>query len=162
MADTNKQIVQQFYAALNDRDIAEIRSLYHPKAVYKDEIFALTYKEIVALWFTSMQPEMDLVVELESIDQHRDTIRTSWTISYTITSIKKRITLKETGEFKLKDGLIIHHTDTYSFHSWCYQAFGLIGKLASWSNWMKNKVRNQALKSISAHIYTANSVGHGL
>lgn len=120
--------------------------------------FSLNYREILALWYSSMKPDMDLKVKVDSIEQHQDFVVTNWTISYTITSINKRITLDEIGRFEFEDGLIVRHTDAYSFYSWCTQAFGVAGMLASWSNWLRNKVRNQAYSSINANIYVANSM----
>ena len=158
MPANQTHIVEQFYAALNAKDLLTLRSLYHPKAEYNDEIFSLNYKEILALWYSSMQPEMELVAEVHSIDQQKESIVTHWTISYTIASINKRITLDEVGRFEFQDGLIIRHTDEYSFYRWCAQAFGVAGMLASWSKWLRKKVRNQAYSSINANIYAANSM----
>lgn len=134
-----------------------LRSLYHPKAEYMDELFSLKYREILALWYSCMLPEMKLEVKVKSIEQFKDVVVTKWTISYTISSINRRITLDEIGRFEFEDGLIIRHTDKYSFHSWCTQALGVAGMLASWSKWLRSKVRNQAYSSISANLYAANS-----
>lgn len=60
MPSNHIHIVEQFYASLNNKDFKTLKSLYHPKAEYNDELFSLNYREILALWYSSMKPDMDL------------------------------------------------------------------------------------------------------
>lgn len=149
------EIVKEFYEALNKRDYKIVNGLYHSEAKYRDEIFDFNGIEIHALWYNATLPEMDISVKLESIREEGDKVITEWEMRYTLDIIKRRINLKEKGVFEFKDEKIYRHTDTYDFWAWCTQAFGAIGRVMGWSNWLRNRVRNQARKSVLTHLYSA-------
>lgn len=50
---------------------------------------------------------------------------------------------------RFKDAQIIEHTDEFDLYKWSRQAFGVQGLLLSWSGFMKNKIRHQALTNLN-------------
>ena len=149
------KIVEGFYEALNKGDYQFVNSLYHSNASYKDELFELKGVEIHALWYSAVQPDLNLSVELKSIKEVDGRVITEWVMNYTLDIINRRISLNEKGTFIFKGDKIIEHIDEYDFWSWCTQAFGIIGKSLGWSNWLRKRVRNQARKSVLANLYAA-------
>lgn len=149
------QIVKEFYKALSKGDYQKVNSLYHDDAKYRDEIFDLRGKEINALWYTATRPEMNLIAHCKSLKVDGDRVTTDWNISYTIDTLNRKVELDETGVFQFQDGKIINHKDSYDFWSWCAQSLGFIGKALGWSQWLKNRVRNQAKKSVLSNMYAA-------
>ncbi len=149
------ELVKDYYQALNNGDYKKLSKLYHKKASYNDPIFSFQGKEILALWYTSTRPEMNMKAVIHAIEEEKDVVKTEWTVSYTIPTLKKRISLNEIGVFRFEENKIIAHSDDYSFYDWCKQAFGLIGVVFGWSNWLKQKVQRQARKSVLANLYAA-------
>ena len=156
MSENLKQIVHTFYEAVNKGDYDTLRDLYHPKAVYKDELFSVKGKDVHVLWYSALQPEYKLTAVCNSVELIDNTVISHSEVSYYIPSVNKKIHLKKKGTFKFEKERIIHHVDVYSFKSWCIQTFGIVGFLFWWTRWLKRRVQLQAHKSISVNIYSAH------
>ena len=150
----NSDKVKDFFKALNQGDYKSANELYHPNAIYEDEIFSFKGFEIHALWYTATRPGMDMSADCISIEEVGDKVICIWKMSYTIDSINRKIELQEKATFFFDGDKVIKHIDEYDFWSWCIQAFGLPGRLFGWSKWLRNRVRFQAKKSVLANLYT--------
>jgi hypothetical protein len=62
------------------------------------------------------------------------------------------------AQFEFRDGLILHHRDTFDLHRWLSQALGLTGKLLGWLPPMQAKVRAAAAAGL-AKFSEANPAG---
>jgi hypothetical protein len=53
--------------------------------------------------------------------------------------------------FKIEDGKISQHTDSFDFYKWARQAFGLTGLLLGWTTFFKSKVQKNAMGSLEKY-----------
>lgn len=56
----------------------------------------------------------------------------------------RRVQNKIDASFSFRDGLIVHHRDSFDFYRWSRMALGPVGAALGWSPIVKNQVRAQA------------------
>lgn len=53
-------------------------------------------------------------------------------------------------EMFCKNGKIVEHSDSFNFYKWASQSLGITGLLIGWTSLIKNKIRNTAMKNLTA------------
>jgi hypothetical protein len=53
---------------------------------------------------------------------------------------------------RLKDGIIIEHSDAFNYYKWCRQAYGLVGLVFGWSGYMHKKISLGARKQLRKYM----------
>jgi hypothetical protein len=71
-----------------------------------------------------------------------------WNAQYLFSKTGRKVNNKIKAHMRLKDGLIIEHTDAFDFYKWTRMAMGLPGFLFGWSNFMQGKIQKGARKGL--------------
>jgi ketosteroid isomerase-like protein len=148
-ADANAAAVTRFYEAFNRHDGAAMAALYHPDAVFEDPAFGvLRGSQIGAMWKKLAAAAPDLAVKSSNVVGTPTGARAHWDADYTFLTGQKVHNSVE-GSFVFKDGLIMKHTDSFSFPAWAGQALGL-SKLGGFGDWLAKSSVTQGVMQWAA------------
>jgi hypothetical protein len=143
---TNEETINRFYSAFQQLDYATMQSCYHSEAVFSDPVFGLLDgNETRAMWEMLCKRAKDFSLVYGNIRLLDDEYATcDWTASYLFSKTNRRVVNKCKAHMRLKDGLIIEHSDAFAFYSWIRQALGLPGLVLGWTRFMHRRVQMQA------------------
>jgi ketosteroid isomerase-like protein len=148
--DPNKQTIEIFYTAFQNLDHKTMNSCYSPDIVFSDPVFGvLKGDEVKAMWEMLCTNARDLSLnfsDIEAIDEEYYTCR--WTASYTFSKTGKKVVNHIKAFMRLKNGVIIEHSDAFRLSTWIGQALGLKGVMLGWTGFMKRAVQKNARKSL--------------
>jgi hypothetical protein len=71
-----------------------------------------------------------------------------WLASYSFSKTGQRVNNRIQAAFTFKDGLIYVHHDEFDLWRWSRMALGVSGVLLGWSPLLKNKIHQNARKSL--------------
>ena len=149
MSDSNKQLIEHFYAAFANTDAKEMAGCYHEDIHFSDPIFPdLKGKSAGNMWTMLCERSADVEVESSQISASGDSGKAHWDATYTFSATGREVQNKIDAEFEFRDGLIIRHRDSFDLWKWTRMALGPIGVVLGWSPIVKNKVRAQAAKEL--------------
>ncbi len=147
---TNKQLITNFYTAFQKRDYATMQSCYADHATFSDPVFQnLNSQEVKAMWEMLCKNGKDLELVFEDVAAEGNKGSASWTASYTFSATRNKVVNHISAKFDIEDGKIVRHNDHFSFYKWAGQALGITGWLLGWTPFMKNKVRQMAMKNLA-------------
>ena len=72
-----------------------------------------------------------------------------WIANYTFSQTGNKVENRIKANFEFENGKIVKHVDEFDFYKWSSQALGFTGKLLGWTSFLKNKVRQTAMKSLT-------------
>jgi ketosteroid isomerase-like protein len=151
MADSDKKLIERFYAAFDAHDGETMARLYAPDARFSDPVFPdLRGERPGQMWKMLTGASEDLRVELlehEAADGHG---QAHWRAHYTFTQTGRPVVNDVRASFRFEDGLIAEHRDDFDFHRWARQALGPVGLLLGWTPIVRNSVREKAAKRLDA------------
>ena len=104
------------------------------------------------MWRMLTASSDDLRVELleHEADDARGTAH--WRASYTFSRSGRPVVNDIHASFRFENGLIVEHTDSFSFYRWARQALGTSGLLLGWTPMLRNKVRGQAAAGLEKFV----------
>jgi ketosteroid isomerase-like protein len=148
--NNNEKLIEKFYTALQKVDAASLNACYSNDIVFFDPMFDLLKgNEVRAMWEMLCKNAKDFSLEFDTIKDVGDGYyNCNWRASYNFSKTGRRVINNGKAYMKIENGLIIEHSDGWSFHGWSAQAIGILGKLLGWSSFFKNKVKNNARKSL--------------
>ncbi len=153
----NEALIHQFYTAFQQKDVKTMQSSYDDHAIFNDAVFInLDAQQIRAMWQMLLSRSGDMVMDFRNVREEGGRVRAYWEARYTFTATGKKVVNKINAEFEIKDGKIVKHTDTFNFHRWARQAFGIGGLLLGWTNVFKEKVRQTAKKKLDEYMLKSN------
>jgi ketosteroid isomerase-like protein len=142
-------LVRDFYAAFDRRDGAAMAAFYAPDARFRDPVFGeLSGAEAGAMWRMLTARSRDLSVELVS----HDAGSARWIARYTFTQTLRPVVNDVRATFRIADGLIVEHTDEFSFWTWARQALGPPGLLLGWTPQLRGSVGRKARASLEEYM----------
>jgi ketosteroid isomerase-like protein len=145
MADSNDAVIQDFYAAFDQRDGDRMAAFYAPDAHFSDPVFTdLNGDEPGAMWRMLTGRADDLRVELLDHGADGDTGSARWRARYTFTQTGRPVVNDVHATFRFRDGLIAEHRDEFGFHRWSRQALGPTGLLLGWTPVLRSATRKRA------------------
>lgn len=151
--DHNKDLINRFYTAFQDKDAAAMNACYAVDATFEDPAFGkLDGKQVRDMW--SMLIERggkELAVSHQITDVSKMQVRAAWEAIYPFSQTLRIVHNKISAEFIIEDGLIKAHKDHFNLWKWSSMALGLPGMLLGWSSFMKGKIRQKALKSLEKY-----------
>lgn len=126
MAD-NAEVIRTLYDALDRHDGETMAGLYAPDGRFKDPAFGeLSGEEAGDMWRMLTSRSEDLSVELADHEADADTGGAHWIATYTF-STGRPVVNDIHAKFMFRDGKIVDHQDSFSFHRWARQALGPAG-----------------------------------
>jgi hypothetical protein len=126
MNETNKQLMQQLYAALDAHDHELMAACYNLDAHFRDIAFDLHGPKLIhAMWH--MICETDIRATFNVITAENDHGRVSLTDDYTFNSTGRPVHNVIDSYFVFRDGLILQHQDTCDPRAWAAMALGGVG-----------------------------------
>jgi ketosteroid isomerase-like protein len=145
MADSNDAVIEDFYAAFDQRDGDRMAAFYAPDAHFSDPVFTdLNGDEPGAMWRMLTGRADDLRVELLDHGADGDTGSARWRARYTFTQTGRPVVNDVRATFRFRDGLIAEHRDEFGFHRWSRQALGPTGLLLGWTPVLRSATRKRA------------------
>lgn len=142
-------LLSHFYHAFQARDGNAMENCYHPTARFSDPVFSdLAGKEVGAMWRMLCARGKDLRVEFQIVSADENTGQVRWEAWYTFSATGRQVHNIVDSHFKLTDGLISHHTDSFDFSRWARQALGIKGWLFGSFPFLQRKVQNNAEKAL--------------
>ncbi len=147
--NTAEQVIEQLYRSFQRKDYAGMAACYHPDATFSDPVFTLKNgKEVAAMWHYLCESGKDLQVEFSNVQAGAGVGSAHWDARYSFSRTGRRVHNSIDAGFEFQDGLIIRHRDVFSFPRWARQAFGWTGLLLGYTPFLKNKVRDTAMKGL--------------
>jgi len=150
MSDSNKKLIENFYAAFADADAEKMAACYHEEIHFSDPVFPdLKGKSAGNMWRMLCERANDLEIESSDISASGDRGKAHWDATYTFSATGRKVENKIDADFEFRDGLIVRHRDTFDLWKWTRMALGPVGVVLGWSPIVKNKVRGQAAKGLA-------------
>lgn len=149
--ETNKALIESFYAAFQTKDYSAMAACYHPEAYFRDEAFELTGKQPGAMWHMLCERGTDMALTY-SVSIQNGRVTAHWEPKYSFSQTGRFVHNIVDAEFEFKDGKIIKHIDRFNFWSWSRQALGLPGLLLGWSVFLQKKVSTMAMGNLMSFI----------
>ena len=130
-----------------------MQECYHPNAVFNDEVFQnLTGIEAGLMWEMLIKSGKDMKVTFSDIEGNPEGGSANWVAVYTFSKTGRKVTNIISAEFDIADGKIMKHTDSFDFHRWARQAFGLTGFILGRTSFFRNKIRDTARENLQKFI----------
>ena len=147
----NKELIENFYSAFQNKDYKAMAACYHPDAYFRDEAFELKGKQIAAMWHMLCERGADLELTY-SVSDNNGVVSAHWEPRYTFSQTGRLVHNIVDAEFEFKDEKIIRHIDHFDFWRWSRQSLGTPGLLLGWTSFLKNKTGKMANKSLTSFI----------
>lgn len=123
----NEKLIERFYEAFARGDGETMAMLYAPDAHFRDPAFGdLTGEEAGDMWRMLTGRAEDLEIELASHSAEGETGAANWIATYTFRT-GRHVVNDIQARFRFRDGRIVDHVDSFSFHKWARQALGPAG-----------------------------------
>lgn len=143
----NKELIETFYKAFQNKDYQTMAECYHPDAYFRDEAFELNGNQPGAMWHMLCERGKDMTMEF-SVSEKDGKVSAHWEPKYSFSQTGRFVHNIIDAEFEFKDGKIIKHIDRFNFWSWSRQALGLPGLLLGWTPLLRNKVSTMAMGNL--------------
>jgi limonene-1,2-epoxide hydrolase len=146
---TKEQLIANFYEAFKAKDYKTMQQSYLPDAIFSDEVFTnLSGIEAGDMWEMLIKNGKDLELKFEILGSEGDYVNARWVAKYIFSKTGRLVINDIQAFFKIEDGKICQHTDSFDFYQWARQAFGLTGLLLGWTTFFKAKVQKTAGASL--------------
>jgi ketosteroid isomerase-like protein len=123
----NAKVIRDLYDALDRHDGESMAAQYAPDARFEDPAFGeLTGEEAGDMWRMLCSRAQDLKVELPEHEANGDAGTAHWIATYTFRT-GNHVVNDIHAKFRFRDGKIVDHRDSFSFHKWARQALGPAG-----------------------------------
>ncbi|MFP4846887.1 nuclear transport factor 2 family protein [Winogradskyella sp. PE311] len=149
------RIIKRFYDSFTDLDADKMVSYYHDDIIFEDPAFGvLEGDRAKAMWqmLCESQKGKDFKVIASDIKENSDTGSAHWEAYYIFSKTGRKVHNKIDAEFKIKDGLIIRHTDHFNLHNWAKQALGFKGLIMGRTSYFKSKLNTQTNYMLDKYI----------
>jgi ketosteroid isomerase-like protein len=144
-AQANRELIERFYTAFDQRDGDAMAACYAPDARFHDPVFQeLRGDEPGAMWRMLTGRAEELNIELVEHDADETSGTARWLADYTFTQTGRKVHNDVQARFRFAAGLIAEHDDSFGFHRWARQALGAPGLLLGWTPVIQGPVRRQA------------------
>jgi len=147
------ELIRFFYQSFASGDAEGMAACYHSEIVFEDPAFGiLRGKEVAAMWrmlLDSKKSKLDIAFTDIVADDKKGSAK--WVASYVFPATGRKVVNRVSASFEFKDGLIVRHTDHFSFWRWSGQALGSKGWLLGWTSWMQQKVQHKTRRALKKY-----------
>ena len=146
----NQEIIEKFYTAFQKLDYKTMQDCYSDHPVFNDPAFGIIEgDEVKAMWEMLCKNAKDFSLSYGNIELLDDEYATcNWVARYTFSKTGRQVENHIKAYMRIQNEKITEHTDYFNFWKWSRQALGVSGWLLGWSNFLKGKVRINALRSL--------------
>ena len=146
MAQANKKLIEQFYAAFQNSDVEKMIACYHSEIIFEDPAFGvLKGAEAGNMWRMLIERgKGNIDISYSDVQADEKNGSAHWEAKYPFSKTGRKVHNKIDANFQFKDGKIIKHTDKFDLWKWSSMALGLSGTLLGWTPFMQNKIRQQS------------------
>jgi len=146
----NRQLIERFYNAFQKLDYKTMQGCYGEHPVFNDPVFGIIEgDEVKAMWEMLCKSAKDFSLSFSNIELLDEEYATcNWTARYTFSKTGRKVENYIKAYMRIQNGKITEHTDFFKFWKWSKQALGASGWLLGWSNFLKRKVRINALRNL--------------
>lgn len=129
-----REVARRFYDAFCAGDAATLERLYHPQVRFRDEVFAFDDRAgTMGMWRLLVRKEAGARFRYELLGADGEVATVRWTADYRFpppdgSPVHNVITAR----LVVRDGLIVEHTDAFSWDAWSRQAFPWLHGASSW------------------------------
>lgn len=150
----HKELINKFYTAFSNSDFEKMASCYHENIQFEDPAFGILHGESVSKMWQMLIERSKGNIQITFSDVTADDFHGSarWIASYNFSQTNRKVVNVIDAKFEFQDGLIVKHTDYFDLYKWSKQALGWKGFLLGWTNFMKNKIRETAQKSLEIYM----------
>lgn len=146
-------VIERFYEAFARRDAFAMGACYDPDVLFSDPVFGeLRGARARSMWEMLCELGKDLRIEASGIEADGTHGRAHWEAWYTFSATGRKVHNVIDAKFQLQDGLIVRHEDVFDLKRWARQALGGAPALLAGTGFMRNKLRETALKGLDAYI----------
>ena len=145
-------VIQKFYTAFKNLDVATMISCYHKDIYFEDPAFGVLKGERACnMWrmLLSSQKGKDFVINFSDVQETSDGGSAHWEAHYNFSKTGRRVHNKVDAKFKIKDGLIIEHIDDFNLYQWSKEALGGSAYVIGWTGFFQKKLQEQTNKTLS-------------
>ena len=147
----SQALIQDFYAAFGRGDGDAMAACYAPGARFDDPVFKkLRGEEPGAMWRMLTAEARELAVELLDYADHGEWGTARWRARYVFPETDRPVVNEVFAAFRFADGRIAEHADSFSFHSWAWQALGVRARVPGTLKVDRAAVRRRARKHLHA------------
>lgn len=149
-----QEIIQKFYTAFQNKDYKVMQECYADDAVFSDAVFQnLDAKKVKAMWhMLTMGSSKDFTLHFQNIKTSQNTASCDWEATYTFSLTNRKVINRIHAQFKIENGKIIVHQDSFNFYTWARQAFGLKGLLLGWMPNFQSAVQKKSAEKLNSFI----------
>lgn len=141
----NSPIIEKFYTSFQNKDWDGMQKCYHEDVEFSDPVFPqLKGKKAKAMWHMLLSASTDLSVSYSQINSSDNRGSCHWEAIYVFSRTGRKVHNKIDAQFEFKNGLIIHHQDSFNLWKWSQMALGLSGIILGWSPFMSGKIQAMA------------------
>ena len=149
--NSNKELINNFYAAFQQLDSRGMSSCYDENIVFFDPVFGLlSATEVNSMWEMVCTNAVDFSLTYGNIHELDDAYCTcDWVSTCTYPRTNRMVVNKVRANMRFSEGKIIEHSDAFSVHQWSKQAMGLSGELLGWNSFFQRHIKNRAKKQLT-------------
>ncbi|SCY07660.1 SnoaL-like domain-containing protein [Nonlabens sp. Hel1_33_55] len=148
-----KTLLTQFYKGLKNANASNMTALYKDNSHFKDPVFGDLHGEhAISMWHMLFSKNNQVKISYKIIEATPTYGKVQWTANYLNGSNKRPVTNHVTANFKLADGEIVNHVDSFNLSKWSRQALGVSGLLMGWSSFMKNQIQKKTNSLLDHYI----------
>jgi ketosteroid isomerase-like protein len=126
----NVDIAREFYDAFCTGDFATMTKLYSPDVKWKDTIFHFDDRAgTMGMWEILLVPKNGGKFTYTVVSAQGDTVVVHWLADYVLLGNKVHNDVMAT--LVIENGVIVTHTDVYSWANWAKQAFPFLGNYSA-------------------------------
>ncbi len=150
----NSALINKFYTAFSQSNFKEMASCYHQNIQFEDPAFGVLHGESASKMWQMLIERSKGNINITFSDVVTDELSGSakWIATYNFSQTNRKVVNKIHAKFEFQDDLIIKHTDYFDLYNWSKQALGMKGFLLGWTDFMKNKIRETAQKSLEIYM----------
>ena len=144
----NKELIEKFYTAFQQKDYAGMIACYHSDVHFSDPVFTdLHGSQAKAMWHMLCERGKDLQVVFSDVEADERNGRAHWEATYTFSTGRKVHNIIDAA-LEFQDGLIIRHQDSFDLWRWTRMALGPTGLFLGWTPLIQNRIRQTALAGL--------------
>jgi ketosteroid isomerase-like protein len=155
-------VAEQFYEAFMVRDHYTMGLLYAENATFSDPVFPLlNARGARMMWNMLLTRAEDFAIEVNILDDGPSRASVDWVAHYSFGATGRPVVNRVHTEMALSNGRIVREVDSFNLWRWSGQALGASGWLLGWTPQVRNKIRDQAARSLREYARKATAGNSG-